>query len=195
MGLIGICGKAGVGKDYIADRLSKLLPNSIKWSFADQLKVNVMTHRNIPFQSVYLEKDANTRILLQREGTENGRDVHGHDIWIRYLLSWVKVLESKGFEHVIVPDLRFQNELECIKSHSGVSIKVVASGRHTERFRKECKGDTDAVSLVSGHASECDMDAVPDCAFDYVLQNDYADDLHSQLSRIFPEILKNVTAN
>ena len=173
MVLIGIAGKAGVGKDYVANILVSLLQDhSIKWSFADQLKVNVMTHHKVQFSKVYIEKDAETRRLLQIQGTELGRKKYGQFIWVDYFHSWVQVLMSKGFKHVIVPDVRFRNEFEYIKQQSGIVIKVVAENRHKARFRQECESNPEMMKLLGDHASEVDMDAVDHSHFDMVLYND-----------------------
>ena len=87
--IIGIAGKMGCGKDYVCNNIIVPLlktngKNFLQVSFADQIKVNVMTKQNIKFHDVYVSKTNDTRRLLQMEGTENGRNVLGKDIWIKY---------------------------------------------------------------------------------------------------------------
>ena len=64
--IIGIAGKMGCGKDYICNNivipiLQKYNCKFLQMSFADQIKVNVMTKNNIPFNDVYVDKNIETR--------------------------------------------------------------------------------------------------------------------------------------
>jgi hypothetical protein len=111
---IGITGKMGVGKDYILSNkikplLDKLNVKNLQVSFADQIKVNVMTISNISFEDVYKQKTQKTRKLLQQEGTENGRNLYGKDIWISYFDNWTKVHKSRGIDVILICDVRFKN--------------------------------------------------------------------------------------
>lgn len=168
MFLIGLCGKMGVGKDYIAKHI--ILPHieqSMVICFADQLKVNTMLRNNLTYKDVYVNKSAYTRQLLQLEGTENGRDKYGQDIWIRYLDNWVNVLGNRGIKNFIITDVRFKNEIDYIRSKNGVVIKIEAPLRNRNRLDKECANEN-----VTTHRSECELDALPDSVFDYVINND-----------------------
>ncbi|NDC95954.1 hypothetical protein EB118_21460 [bacterium] len=187
MVLVGIYGKAGSGKDYLAEKyiipfFRELNQTCLKWSFADQLKVNVMTKYDIPFSDLYTQKTEGTRRLLQIEGTEKGRHIHGEDIWIKYFNNWVKVLTGKGIDNIIVSDVRFRNELHYITSNNGIIIKVVAPMRHKLRIMQECNGEVNSHDILSTHVSECDMDNVPDSDFDIVIKNDINDPIISHFN-------------
>ena len=143
----------------------------MQWSFADQIKVNVMAKRDIAFQDVYVNKTKATRTLLQQEGTENGREVVGKDVWINYFDAWRQVLTSRGVEALITSDVRFSNEADYVKSQGGVLIKVVAPGRNEQRLQNETGGNVGDYQRIKAHASECDLDLYSD--FDLVIENDF----------------------
>lgn len=178
MTLIGLCGKMGSGKDYIAQTLvlpflqKKLHQTSLKFCFADQIKINVMTKDNISFGDVFEKKTLDTRKLLQREGTEQGRGLLGEDIWVRYLDGWSKLLHTRGVKNIVVSDVRFKNELEYIKRRNGVLIKVIAPARNMRRLLHEAGNDPVALQTIESHPSECDLDDVGDELYDVILKND-----------------------
>lgn len=179
MVVIGIYGKMGTGKDYICNHYimpfiqKKLGQNCLHLSFADQIKVNVMTKDSIPYCDVFDQKTSKTRTLLQKEGTELGRKLHGEDIWIKYWANWVHMFTNRGMENVVATDVRHKNEAEFIrKNMSGILIKVHAPQRNEERLQKESNGDSAVYHKIKEHPSECDLDDVDDTFFDVVVHND-----------------------
>lgn len=178
MKIIAICGKAGSGKDYIASNyiipyIKNVLKGTVvQLSFADQMKVNVMTKYDISYKDLYETKTQETRKLLQLEGTELGRNVHGQDIWIKYYNNWVKVLKNRGIDYIITCDLRFQNEFNYLKNKHSIIIKLVAPERHHNRIFKESDGNMDIYNQFKNHISECDLDNTLDDNFDLVINND-----------------------
>lgn len=190
--LIGIVGKMGTGKDYILTNIiipilkdkNEQYRTYIQLSFADQIKVNVMTKNNIEFDQVYVNKTHETRRLLQTEGTENGRDILGENIWINYFDNWKKVHESRGIHIIFCCDVRFKNEYDYIKNNDGIIIKIVAPIRNQTRLQNESKGDLDTMKIISSHISECDLDNLNDLMFDLVIENDPGLDLKQYIPKI-----------
>jgi hypothetical protein len=175
--IIGIAGKMGCGKDYTCNNL--VIPilkyynhTFLQVSFADQIKINVMTKNQISFDDVYINKTQKTRRLLQLEGTENGRDILGKDIWIRYLENWIKVHESRGIQNFICTDVRFPNEFDYIKDHGGIVLRIDAPERNIKRLLSESRGDTNVLETLKNHRSECDLDNLGDECFDLIIKND-----------------------
>jgi hypothetical protein len=181
MVLIGIIGKMGAGKDYIASNyiipfIEESLDRKVmSFCFADQLKVNVMTKHNIEYKDVYVEKTSATRRLLQIEGTERGRNVFGQDHWVHYFSNWVDVFSHKGYQDIVVTDVRFKNEAEFIQNRNGILIKIVAPTRNSTRLHNESKGDPQVYEKLKGHVSECDLDDYSDQNFDAIVCNDIHD--------------------
>jgi len=161
--LIGIVGKMGSGKDYITNNyiLPKLGYDKCHIiSMADQLKVEVMIQFNIPFEKLYIKKDKDSRNLLQTFGTDIERRRRGQDIWFRYVDAWIKVYQYRGKKYFIIPDIRFENEAEFIKSNGGILIKIEAEDRTKERQTNEM--------CNTQHISEIQVDKIK-C--DYTLNN------------------------
>lgn len=175
--LIGLCGKMGSGKDFITNNyivpyLQRHGKSHLQLSFADQIKVNVMTKMDVRFDDVYVTKNHESRKLLQLEGTEHGRRVLGEDIWINYHKSWVEVFGSRGIDVVIVSDVRFQNEAKYIKTNGGILIKIDAPTRTEKRLQQESNADLKIYNQIKSHASECDLDNFPKSFFDIIIYND-----------------------
>lgn len=188
MKIIAVCGKAGSGKDYITSNyiipyIKQTLNKTVfQLSFADQLKVNVMTKYNISYDDLFDKKTENTRKLLQLEGTELGRNVHGQDIWIHYYKNWLTILEHRGVDYIITSDLRFQNELTFLKTQNAIVIKVVSPKRHHNRISIESNGNIEIYNLFKNHISECDLDNVSDDQFDYIVYNDPENIIQDELN-------------
>lgn len=204
--IIGIAGKMGCGKDYICNNiiipvLKRMGKTYLQVSFADQIKVNVMTKKNIKFDDVYVSKTNDTRRLLQLEGTENGRNVLGKDIWIKYFDNWISVYKSRGVDTFICTDVRFKNELDYIKSSGGIIIKINAPMRNLKRLTHESGGNADILQSLQSHPSECDLDCISDKYYDLVIQNDpdnniknYEESINILLNSGIERVIKNITA-
>lgn len=171
--IIGLLGHQGVGKNYIAEQvLPKVLPkkNTVVIAFADHLKINCITKQGADYDKVYGKKDYETRKLLQIEGTEEGRDKYGKDIWINTLHAWIKVLNSRGVERFIISDVRFSNEVDWIQSVGGSIIKIEAPKRYLARLTSETGGDPQRIKELKEHASEKNIDNID--TFDFIINND-----------------------
>lgn len=126
----------------------------------------------IPVTDEYLT----TRHALQQLGTQWGRACY-RDVWVRYAMRIAtRVLEEQcGYscvtglnprvtfeeriEHVVIPDVRFRNELKAIRAAGGKVLKL-------ERATAGLKGD------AKYHASEQEMLGFKACDFDAVVVND-----------------------
>ena len=202
--IIGLAGKMGSGKDYIAQKyiipiVKKMGKEILQMSFADQIKINVMTNHNVPYDEVFVKKTQQSRKLLQLEGTEKGRNVFGQDIWIKYFDAWSRVYSARGIDCIITTDIRFQNELVYIKKNNGIVIKVVAEERNKKRLTHESGGDISVYNSLSKHSSECDLDDVDDEEYDIVVKNDEGQfDQHkfeNELESIIQKMLDKVVHN
>lgn len=188
--IIGLCGKMGVGKDYIVNNF--IIPflesherNYMKLSLADQLKVNIMVQHGLSYNELYENKTNTSRSLLQREGTENGRVLLGEDIWIRYFDAWKTVFDNRGFTDYIISDCRFKNEADWIKNNGGIIIKISAPKRNSIRINAECNNIRNTT-----HQSETNLDTLDDDFYDLVINNDLEDtidktDLVKQLTSLY----------
>lgn len=160
MEIIGLLGHQGVGKNYIAEEilLKKLdYKPTLVIAFADHFKVEGISKYDLEYNKVYGKKDFYTRKRLHFIGTEEGRQKFGYDIWIKTIHNWIKVYNSRGIKRFIIPDVRFQNEVDWIKSLNGVVIKINAPNRYIARVKEEVKN------------------------YDFILNNDYNDNINDDI--------------
>lgn len=81
------------------------------------------------------------RTLMQKYGTEAGRDIHGQDCWTNIIKREIDSFPAQKF---VITDVRFPNELEVLDSLGAVVVKVKREG----------------VTSVNGHISDKDLDNV-----------------------------------
>lgn len=185
--LVGLCGFAQSGKDTAAS----FLVDKFDWTrvaFADALR-DVLYALNpvVPIHegaeaaergwstldlSTLVDSrgwdDVKTsfsyvRELLQRLGTEAGRQIIDENLWVG--MGEDKIERAGG--PVVVTDCRFPNEIALIRRRKGLLIWV----------------ERDGVGAVNGHASEHSVNKA-DC--DLVLTNNGTiDDLYESLSQAF----------
>ena len=125
-GLIGISGKAGVGKDtlgkYLCDRY-----RCLHYYFAKPLKEGAkvmfaLTDEQIANKEKVIEPwGISPRKIYQLLGTEVGRGIDV-DIWVKNAEMFVK--KNAGWT-VVVTDVRFDNEALWIHNRGGVVINIV----------------------------------------------------------------------
>ena len=174
--IIGMSGKIGSGKDYIAkEKLVEALNNknpkrTAFVAFADHLKIDVISKYNIEFDRVYVKKDAESRTLLQNHGMEC-REKYGKDVWVRAVDARIKLEMANGIERIIITDLRLQNEMEYLQYIGATLVRVEAPRRTHLKLLNECNGDDTAYTEIATHISETDLDARID-EFDYVIHNE-----------------------
>lgn len=123
------------------------------------------------------------RYALQQLGTQWGRDCYDN-VWIDYALRFAKQLDTDECkpkysplfgafypetptiprslihtpnEGVVIPDVRFKNEMNAIREAGGKVIRIKRPGKETPEWN---------------HASETEQLSVPDEWFDHVLLNE-----------------------
>ena len=188
MEIIGLMGHQGVGKNFIADLLFKNLSkkNTIILAFADHFKVDCICKYNCDYNKVFGEKDYETRRLLQKVGTEDGRDKYGENIWINVIETWIKLLNERGIERFIISDVRFINEAVWIKKMNGIIIKINAPKRFKIRLEKETNNNKELIDKIKNHKSEIMIDRYED--YNILIKNDLNDNL--EIEKIIEKIDK-----
>lgn len=160
---IGLSGYARSGKDTVGDHLANE-HGYTKVSFADPMREALkrlnptidVDGYNVQLASAleYFTWDElkahsdNIRPLLQRFGTEVGRDMFGQDFWVNYAIS-----RLEDGARVVFTDVRFPNEAEAVKALGGKVWRIERPG----------------VEAANGHASEHALDSY---RFDVTLSND-----------------------
>jgi hypothetical protein len=174
--IVGLCGLARSGKDTAAAHLVAELGYR-RIAFADQMRVAL--ERLDPFVQVgathmrlttvlglrgwdQAKEAPDVRRLLQRFGTEVGREMMGEDVWVDMALRGVV-----AGDRVVVTDVRFPNEAAAVRRLGGLVVEVQRPGAGLD-------------GIVATHASEA-------MAFDRdrVLVNDSTvADLHAAIEAL-----------
>lgn len=129
--VIGLCGAKGAGKDTVGEYLVSQYGFD-RFAFADKLKEAVCALFNMSYDDInrfknnplvtlriYYEDGLTVanywtfREILQRMGTEVGRDVFGKDFWVDLIEE-----EIKGSSKAVITDVRFDNEINLVKRHN-----------------------------------------------------------------------------
>lgn len=182
MRIIGIIGRKRHGKDTVGNFLVKYL-NFIRLGYADNLKECCRAVFGFNDEQLYgnlketIDKYWNItpRKAFEYVGTDLFRNqIHnilpdiGSDIWIKSLERKILNLsENNDNLNIVFTDVRFQNEIDFIKKHNGIIIKV-------ER--------PDIIS-DSTHESETNCD---NFQFDHKIINDSTlDELNNKINNIF----------
>ena len=182
--LIGIVGKKGSGKDTSADHLINKY-NFIKKSFADPLKKACKelfllsdeqlygTEKEMPDNRWY---NCSPRTMLQYVGTDLLRNqlnviMPGLDnnIFINHFKLWYDK-EKNSKTYIVIPDVRFLNEVNIIKELNGIIIKIERNNNNDDM-----------------HISEKEMEQIT--SFDFIINNNGTkNDLYKKIDLLIMEL-------
>jgi len=184
--IIGIVGFAGSGKGTVGDILIRDY-DFHRLSFADGVKDAVAaifgwprhllegdTSESRDFREASDEwwskkfgYEVTPRFMLQKMGTEAGRDVFHDQVWVHALAR-----KAEQYNNVVIPDVRFPNEIDYIKDAGGFVIRVVR-GKEPKWFNTALEHNTKGIYKMyekypDVHFSEW---AWIGSQFDYVIPN------------------------
>ena len=190
--IIGICGLIGSGKGTVADHLINQ-HNFQKISFADKLKDAVAEMFDWPrpmlegvtpqsrgwrerpdlFWSNELGREITPRYVLQVFGTECMRQGFYDGIWVSLVK---KKIQDNPTINWVIPDTRFPNEVDMIKTIGG-SVWCVQRGDNPQWFNEYKNNNVEPKDI---HPSEW---AWAHSTFDHTIVNDSTvDDLRSAIA-------------
>lgn len=180
--IIGLSGYAQTGKDTVAEHLISKY-NYKRVAFADPIREAL--YRLDPILTDFpglsgvslawivdkggweslKQNSQEARRLLQRFGTEVGRDMFGPDFWVNQGMSNVSKFDKKVFT-----DVRFPNEYRAIKAREGIILRIIKPG----------------TGAVNPHASETALD---NFSFDATIINDGSkQDLYNKIDKVIKEL-------
>lgn len=184
--LIGYIGKQGCGKDTAAEVMTQLLKknkimlDNIKVGFADALKKDI-SDLGLDIS----KKTPNIRRLLQFYGS-SWRDTDP-EIWIKRLSSHLSLMSPTRHVAVHIPDVRYVNEADWIKSYKGWTIRVEASDKVRAIRLKNRNGEQIAGAEHSSEVEQSYIDA------DFTVTNNGGiEELEYALLDILQEIKKHI---
>lgn len=128
--VIGICGKARVGKSTVAEAIMRMGGGAYTYSFADPIRAMVKAAFGVDATDAFWQRhkeDPQTlfcgrslRYVMQTLGTEWGREFIGPNLWVDLAAD---VLSVRG-PGMVIADCRFPNESAWIRSVGGLLIHV-----------------------------------------------------------------------
>lgn len=180
--LIGLHGKAGVGKDTAADylcaqwRLTRYaLANPIRRGLVSMLADFGVTEELL--ESREKKEQAieafgkSPRELMQTLGTEWGCELVHPRLWLMVADRLVEYCKRQHIAALVITDVRFEDEAEWVRSHGGEVWHITRQG----------------AGNVNAHVSESGL---PEHLIDLVIPNDGTiDDLTLQLDAAMQSVL------
>lgn len=164
MMLIAFTGKKRAGKDTAAQALKGFH----RESFAAPIRQAVAKTLDWTLEELELWKETpiewldgvTARNMMQTLGTEWGRNMIHHELWLRSLERRIRQRPR-----VVITDVRFNNEAEFVKRLGGVVVQVERTSQVTD-----------------AHASEAGVDRK---LIDFFIFNDFSvEHLHQQVNEI-----------
>lgn len=130
MKLIGLIGKARVGKDTVAEHLH--MHHCLnRYAFADPMKDMLEAVFGDRFRGDDRETPIwwlgkSPRHLMQTLGTEWGRDCIHPDLWVMLgEQEWLKTKDRGLSPGLVISDVRFHNEADMILRNGGTLLHVI----------------------------------------------------------------------
>jgi hypothetical protein len=187
MVLIGLAGRAGVGKDTVAEFwadehfiLRAGFANPIKHALAVALglPIGLFYDRDVKEKQIdWLGKSP--RELMQLFGTEFGRERLGEDVWIRVADRMLDGLmgapEYDTTPAIVWTDVRMDNEADWIRSRNGWIVHVVRPDAAPVAEHASEKGVTlKAGDIVIRNVSDLDhLAEVADSVFRSIVETEH----------------------
>ena len=137
--LIGIAGPKGSGKDTFASRLKLHMPTAVVRAFAEPVKRTCQQMYLLSEEQLYDEAakerlderwNLTPRQMFQQVGTDYVRRQLDPNFWLKHFELWYSQHgELSNSQHgeqgvVLVPDVRFQNEVDFIHQLGGKVVYV-----------------------------------------------------------------------
>ena len=174
--IIGFAGRARHGKDWTARHAQTLLQNrAVTRGFAVELKGRVRgALRGVPGIDEAMEtKPTWLRSALQALG-QAARDAD-QNFWVDQLFEWWNKKNWGTYspadgrkEVLLIPDVRYPNEVAAIKARGGKVIKVVRWHETFDDMGAAQEGPYRAPGVNNDHPSEALLDTIPDTEFDAI---------------------------
>ena len=158
------CSLIGCTREQLEDREFKEKPLSEEWHVykhvidnhllsQEEMKLQSKLHNGLR-DNLYTKVIMTPRLLLQILGTDCGRNIIHPNIWVNALFA-----DYNASSKWIISDTRFPNEIESIKKHNGLTIRI-----NRDSFLR-----TGKVFDTDNHESETALDDYQ--GFDYVINN------------------------
>lgn len=134
MVIIGLAGQARSGKDTIGEYLIGR-HQACTYALADPIRRAASEMFGLPYSS-FTGNNPNREVknlfwgispreMLQKLGTEAGRNVFGEDIWLkRAEQELINVSEIASNPFFVITDIRFENEAQWVRTAGGIIVHI-----------------------------------------------------------------------
>ena len=160
--IIGMIGKAGSGKDTVADYIVKKYEYK-KTSFATPLKIIVSLISGWSYDFVdgkedrqsretlkHYKYDMTCREMMQYIGTDLFRKQFNENIWVNTARNYI----NNHSENIIVTDCRFENEINLIKEMGGKIIIIKRDNiNNVNKHESEKKLEIDDAYIIENNGT------------------------------------------
>ncbi len=165
MNIYLITGKAGSGKNHLANILKEKLDNSVITSLSKYIKIIA-----IELGKWDGNDDNKPREFLQTTGDlMRAEDVN---FLTKRIVDDIKIYKKLGIENVIISDVRLINEIEYLKKTNYNIITIRVNSNTSNRVLTDSE---------KNHITEIELDNYND--FDYIIDN-------NNMNNIIDEIVK-----
>ena len=184
-----VCLLLGCTREQLEDRDFKEKELGEEWwYYEDVINGHIYNYSNMKGSSAATHKTLKLvkptpRLILQRIGTEAGRDLIHPNLWVNALFADYKTFNEPSkypnggggkAPRWIITDVRFPNEVKAIKDRGGIVIRVNRFSEEQKiaslKFRANRPNNAIELALKEEHPSETALDDYDD--FDYVVEND-----------------------
>jgi hypothetical protein len=172
--VLGISGRAGAGKDLIADHLISCGLYKEKLPFANYLKSLCGDIFGISYHDLFIDKNAETSVMITSDkldllGLEPGPDLKlGGYFTVRQVLQYVGTNLMRRFHpdcwingtfrkietDTIISDVRFVNEIEAVHKVDGILLRLTRNPYNMEHESETMLDDYDGFDIVYDNSNE-----------------------------------------
>lgn len=162
-----VAGKAGSGKNEVANIIKGNIPNTVVTGFSKYIKLFALEFTD------WDGRDFNKpRAVLQSMGdTLRGVD---EDFLTKRIEEDLLVYEKLGIENVIISDVRLINEIEYFKKNN--KLDVIAIKVNSTNCKRNLSEEE------KSHHTELELDNYN--GFDYVINNNYDENLEKEVKKM-----------
>ena len=166
--LIGLCGRAGSGKDSVRSIL-EMHNHYAGLSFAEPIRGMLrellttngcsdeyITNRELK-ETPVPGLGVSYRQMAQTLGTEWARQHLHPDFWLRVADTYMADLRENGYRHFVVSDVRFANEAEWVRKQGGVLWLVDRPGIDPVREHISEAMPFEADRIIHNHSNLPDL--------------------------------------
>ncbi len=148
--VIGLAGRAGSGKNYIADTyFAPLGYRSV--ALADHMKMHLVGTGQLTYREAFHEKTERSRTMLQTDGMAL-RAKYGIAAWASILWTWCeRWAETWGETKFVVTDIRFPDEIDYLHAREALVYGIDAPERvaaYAQRMSPDQQTHVSETSLV-----------------------------------------------